>query len=497
MKINRDNGRRKWVFWVAVLIAGFFASSTVSAETFSVSVGALKDLELKIGGQLRLRHQSQPAPRTEDFDRFTNYRVRLNFDFRLGDSLRVFVQPQWVGVFGDNNTGAAVDFSRTPENFSFHQAYLDWNVWKAGGGDIGVRAGRFELVLADHRLIGDFRWSQRGRSFDGAGVWWGNDNQRLSLYYAALAGDLFEEPAPAQTSGGPTGGPLPAGDTDSDQDLWTLHYMNKTLIPKSRIELTYIFDDELKGVPFSGSGLPTGSPTGFSGTERHTFGAFIARTDARGKHLSPLLSFNLLHPNEPGLYWRGEFYYQTGKLGPGTGPGAARNPGPGKVDINAFMYAAHLGYHWNDLPMRPFVWGGWEWLSGDDDPADGDYEVFDTLYPTNHAYYGYMDYFLLSLPGDTGLQGLRDAFLSATVHPLPKTGLGLTWHNFALTDNRSGIDDSLGDEVDVTLLWKAHKYVVLLFGYSHFFTGKGMEDLGRITPGNDPDFSYAMINVRF
>lgn len=51
-------------------------------------------------------------------------------------------------------------------------------------------------------------------------------------------------------------------------------------------------------------------------------------------------------------------------------------------------------------------------LSGDDDPSDGTVRVFDTLFATNHKFYGLADYFL-NIPVQTVGRGLQDLALKA------------------------------------------------------------------------------------
>jgi hypothetical protein len=366
-----------------------------------------------------------------------------------------------------------VDFNRTPENQSLHQAFLDWEVTE----ELALRLGRFEQHLADHRLIGDFRWSNRGRAFDGGRLRWSRGSHQVSLFGLQVAGENL---------GSNAGGPLPLGDTNPDQQAYLAHYRNDRLIPATRLELTYVFDNDLQAQPFSASRLEFG-PAGLPGSERHTAGFFLARTAKSGRFLSPFLGQTMKYPKDQGLYWRLEGYWQQGELG------RAQN----HRDIRAYMAAGYLGYAFEDSPARPLVWGGVDYLSGDSDTSAGDYEAFSTLYSTNHPYYGYMDYFLISPNADTNGHGLRDANLSLHFKPLKPLGVWLKAHNFALADAPSGADDTLGNEIDLTLAYKAQARVTLLFGFSKFFSDDGMHDLGRIEEGEDPNFLYGMINTTF
>lgn len=458
---------------------GALAAGVVSVPPASAGVTIEDgDTRLDIGTQFRVRHQSDPFPSTEDVYRQTNYRARINLDFQYGDDLRVFLQPQKVGVFGDNDTGAAVDFNKEPENQSLHQAYLDWDLSES----LDLRLGRFEQALANHRLIGNFVWSQRGRAFDGGRLRWSSGPHQVSVFGLELAGENYVNPT---SNNSVDGGPLPVSDNDSDQQAYIAHYKGTDVLPGSnRLELTYVYDDDFEAVPFSAAALEGGARPG---AERHTAGFFLANTAGNGGYLSPFPPMAMKYVKEPGVYYRVEGYAQRGDLG------RTRNG----QDISAYMGAGYLGYSFGDAAGQPLVWGGVDYLSGDDNPNSGDYEAFSTLYSTNHAYYGFMDYFLISPAADTNRAGLRDANVSLHFKPRADTGVFLKAHNFALADARSGTDDGLGNEIDLTVAYKAHPKAVLLFGYSKFFADDGITDIGSINDGEDPQFMYAQINTVF
>ncbi len=408
--------------------------------------------QITLGGQGRIRYQPSPAPAREETDFFTNYRFRLNVDIKVIEGVSIFLQPQKVGVFGNGETGAGTDTSISQVdaatgtaggNLTFHQAYLDFK--QIGGMPLNLRLGRFEYIIGGHRLIGNFDWSQRARSFDGALV--STDISKagtLSLFSFRLAGEKES-------------GPLPAGDTNADTDLLGIHFATP-LLPRSLTELTLLNDRKLANLPDS---------------NRLTAGVKIEQTPA----VPPLAFVSPL----TGPLWRVEYYKQSGDR-------------TATQEIDAFMSAARLGYR-SDLSLKPMLMVGYERLSGDDNFTTGDYQAFDTLYPTNHIYYGYMDYFT-NIPVDTQGRGLRDAFARVHLTPWEKGGIAVDYHRFSLDKKISG-EGTLGSEIDLTLLAQVNPVTSLLVGYSKFFTDKGMELLGRIAPGQDPAWGYAMVNVIF
>lgn len=411
--------------------------------------------QIAIGGQGRIRYQSFPAPSKNETDFFTSYRFRLNVDVAVTDGVSFFLQPQKVGVFGNGETGASVDTALTSVqvdpatgsgtgsgDLTLHQGYLEFK--QMGGLPLNLRLGRFEYILGGHRLIGNFDWSQRARSFDGA-VFSGAipSAGTLSLFEFRLTGDTES-------------GPLPTGDKTSDTDLFGAHFAT-ALVPMSQTELTLLNDRRLPGL---------------SDSTRFTAGIKIEQTPA----LPPLAFVSPL----AGPLWRAEYYKQWGDRSD-------------TQQIDAFMYALRLGYRFG-VPLQPMVMAGWEVLSGDDNLAAGDYKAFDTLYATNHIYYGYMDYFT-NIPVDTQGRGLRDAFVRLHL-TLLETGLAVDAHRFSLDKGIAG-EKELGTEIDLTLFAQLNRVTSILVGYSKFFSEKGMELLGRIAPGEDPVWGFAMVNVVF
>ncbi|HUH12859.1 MAG TPA: alginate export family protein, partial [Longimicrobiales bacterium] len=60
------------------------------------------------------------------------------------------------------------------------------------------------------------------------------------------------------------------------------------------------------------------------------------------------------------------------------------------LDVAAYLLAVRLGFSLGAVGGAE-LW--YDRLSGDDDPLDDEVRVFDTLFATNHKFYGYMDLF--------------------------------------------------------------------------------------------------------
>ena len=133
-------------------------------------------------------------------------------------------------------------------------------------------------------------------------------------------------------------------------------------------------------------------------------------------------------------------------------------------------------------------------LSGDDDPADGETKVFDTLFATNHKFYGYADYFL-NIPVHTATQGLQDAAIKTSYALRQDLKVGLDLHSFALAEKGALDSAHLGEEIDLTLNYRYSKQVVCLAGFSYVLADDAFEAIGRL--GEDAKFAFFMTNVAF
>ena len=89
--------------------------------------------------------------------------------------------------------------------------------------------------------------------------------------------------------------------------------------------------------------------------------------------------------------------------------------------------------------------------SGDPDPDDGRTKAFNTLYATNHKFYGYMDYFL-ALPAQLDQAGLVDAVLRGSWGAAKNTTIRLDLHRFWTAEERFG-ETELGTEIDLIGAW--------------------------------------------
>ena len=189
-----------------------------------------------------------------------------------------------------------------------------------------------------------------------------------------------------------------------------------------------------------------------------------------------------------GLYWKGkqrnidyrlQFAHQAGDLA--------------GSDINANLLAATLGLSFGKQAKgRVALW--YDYLSGDDDASDGKSRVFNTLFATNHKFYGFADYFL-NIPVHTANRGIQDAALRLSVVPEKRVKLAQDVHGFWAATSKGMPSGSLGKEVDLTLSVKYRKPVTIVAGFSRFIVDDGMTFIRGLK--EDGNFGYVMANVVF
>jgi hypothetical protein len=161
-------------------------------------------------------------------------------------------------------------------------------------------------------------------------------------------------------------------------------------------------------------------------------------------------------------------------------------------DADAFMFGARFGGDFGDTGFGGNLW--YDYLSGDASLDDGTAGTFNTLFATNHKFYGFYDLFL-NIPKNTGRHGLQDYALKTWYRPGGSWGLGLDLHHFRVAEQRTLSDAAFGNELDITLLYRYTSNAQVLAGYSYVGAGNALKEIERLT--EDGQFLYAMLNVSF
>ncbi|MFC1557427.1 alginate export family protein [candidate division KSB1 bacterium] len=164
-------------------------------------------------------------------------------------------------------------------------------------------------------------------------------------------------------------------------------------------------------------------------------------------------------------------------------------------DVNAYLTSAALRYTHPQLSYSPVLTGGVDIVSGDSNLLDNNYRIFDTMYATNHKFYGFMDYFL-NIPDNTLGMGLNDLYAGLELHPLDRLNIAAVGH--LMLSNKDyqllsgSASNSFGSEIDITLRHAYDETVSVVGGLSFFLPG----DIFKEVRGDDAStWLYLMTTV--
>jgi len=489
-------------------------------------------VDLKIGGQIRPRYEM----RARDFNNasdpfhFFSTRTRLNVQSEIFEDTEVFIQLQHVRLWGDVDSG--LQNNDQDDSLGIHQSYLDLK--NVISPNLDFRIGRQEVTLDGGRLVHNNGWTQGALTHDAiridkSGQALGGDFT-LSYLFLLLDEELDSESIEQDTS----------FDDKTDFVAHILWVNGRGIIgEKSSTSLYFMFLDDDRG--------EEGDPFGIARNNEH----FITGFRQAGKLF--------------GLDYRVESYYQFGRgdscradlrvnLLPPVGDevvaggcrqtlitgdpsiGLAVSAGITEVERDAYMFGVRVGKELN-LPWKPKITLWYDLLSGDSDAANDRYSAFSLPFDQGHKYYGFLDAFRGvgngAGNGTSGL-GLHDIALKLQLRPSKKWVVRLDGHSFwthkqaynfsPSTSTGLGVvgkgsavngDQRLGEEIDLTLVYRLNAAVTLSFGYSHFFATLLMSEVGTSVLGggvndvsgepiiiatkgtDDADWAFFMIDARF
>ncbi len=314
----------------------------------------------------------------------------------------------------------------------FHQAYFA--VDNLFGTAFRLKVGRQELAYGNQRLVGSVGWSNVGRTFDAAVAAYRTDAVSVDVFTAQLQGSTVN--------------------TFSQN----LHGLYSTFrLAEAHLADAFVLLDDNRDV------VADGPEAGSKKLQRYTLGAY-------------------LHGKPAPFDYALEAVYQSGKM--------ALADAQERASIGAYLVSGALGFTVHKA-KKLRIGAHYTRLSGDDNPADGAARTFNTLFATNHKFYGFMDYF----PRTFSPYGLQDVALSVGLNPTPALGLKVDLHHFA---SERGIDttgqQALGQEIDLSVKYKYNDSFSLAAGASFFLADEVMKPV----IGNDTaSWFYLMSVVNF
>lgn len=438
MKLIWDRLGRAYLIFGISLLRGIFWKETLAFQLTDYLPSSFTQ-KVKIGGQLRHRLERRDNFDFNDSkdDADTFHLIRLRLNFDF-----MFNQALAGFIQLQDSRIAESEFKNQTayeDEFDIRQAYF-----RLKGGEFSLQVGRQEFIYDDERLLGGFNWSNVAQSFDALRAIYKKEALQLDAFLARKviidSDDLNEQ--------------------NDEDDLFGI-YLQYQGFEEHSLDIYYLFRETDGPVSFG--------PSGAKNMNESTLGFRLQREASPGR-------FDYLL----------ESAYQFGDFG--------------DDEIKAYAWVLQLGYTF-DLESKFRLGLEWDFASGDEDPNDGERNVFDNLWPTNHLHYGYMDF--------VSWQNLNNLRVTANLNPLKKLSFQMDVHFLRLDETRDAfynagrkavrtankeVDDYLGTEVDLTVKYSFNQKIKMLIGYSHFFPGNYLEETGADDPA---DFFYLQTVFNF
>ena len=336
---------------------------------------------------------------------------------------------------------------------------------------VTLKVGRQELSYGNERLVGASNWDNLGRAFDAAKLRYAREH----FWVDAFAGSLV----------------LPVNQgTDIvnwDEVFWGLYSQANGMIPKTTAEFYFLGDNANSNSQNHLGTVQKGNPP----RDIYTLGT----------HLKSL----------PGSLGNWDYDVEVaGQLGQYQYPkGTPLVVNGEKLDQQAYAFHLEGGYTFKSVDMKPRVGLIYNQGSGDSDPYDDKHQTFVNLYPTNHKFYGFMDFF--------AWQNMQEIVLTTSSQPIGKLNAKLDFHVFRIQDTYDfsynaaqtarttggyGIQPNnkagFGQELDFVLTYPICKWAGVESGYGHFFTGAYVDaSLAKTGGAHDADWYYLQLNASF
>jgi hypothetical protein len=402
-----------------------------------MGISSASQAQFTISGEYRpraeYRHGFKTLPVTDQGSAFfIDQRSRINFDYASKKYKLKFVL-QDVRTWGSQSQLTTNDGGLTTLHEGWAELMLTDN--------FSTKIGRQEIIYDDHRIFGNVGWLQQARSHDAILLKYGESGVKVDV------GLAFNQ--------------------DGQQINTTFYSVGKSYKTFQYLWAHKDFDNIKVSLLFLNLGLQGGTPASFKTRFNQTLGGRLA-------YKKEALSVNAA------------VYSQTGDAQDGV------------TSIGGLLYSIDGKYRLND---RHDIGIGYEHLSGNDqvNPSTGQ-EAFNPYFGTNHKFNGFMDYFYVGNHG--GSVGLNDLSFSYTGKFNEKTTLKAWVHLFSSdgeildTDGTSGMDKSLGTEIDLVGSYKVNKEVSLSLGYSKMLGTDTMQALKGGDKDENSNWVWMMISFK-
>lgn len=382
---------------------------------------------------------------------------------------------EWFSAYVEGRHSGEENDERKPnpevDDFDLHQAYVTIGNHKEF--PLSLKIGRQELVYGDERLIGPSAFNNVGRTFDAAKLRWQNAWFGVDFFASRVV--LIDNHN---------------FNMSNDYEYFSGAYFSSKLIPKQTTEWYFL----ARNASANATSYPA-TTTQVVGSARDIYTVGFRVKSNPGE----------LH----GWDYTGEV---MGQFGHYNDP--ARPVGLNSLEQRAYAFVAGGGYTFTDVLYTPRVGLEYDFGSGDHNPNDNKHETFDNLFPTNHKFYGFMDF--------VSLQNIHDVSVNSSIKPLPRLAMTANYHSFFLADThdnfytvtgarRGGIgatpgtgyginpnyDSYVGSELDLITTYNINPQTVFEVGFGHFFTGKYIDQSLSAVGTKDANWVYVSLNVNF
>jgi hypothetical protein len=426
-----------------------------------------------IGGEFRARYDfkenaGEGSSASVDFMKVPpagkfndNHYLSLREKFHIG-----YTGLGWFNLYAEardsSTTGDRRDPNKGADQFDLHQGYL--KLGNAKKFPLTAKVGRQELVYGDERMIGRSDWNNLGRVFDAGVLRFENP----VVWVDAFAGRIV----------------MPVNhhfNLPNDYDwLSGVYASTRTLVSIQESQFYFLAHNvSAKAAVLDPSWLSRPC------TPQDTYTAGL-----RFKSL----------PDKLGAWdYTFEAAVQFGNVQVKTT----------RLEQEAFAVMASGGYTWKETWGAPRLGVGYDFFSGESNPADNRNETFEPLFPTNHKPLGLMDL--------VGAKNIHDPRLTFCLKPAKPVTVNLEWHSYFLADTadyfyndggsaRNGngyvrnpqLNSYAGSELDLDVIYTFKPWAGFRAGYGHFFVGNYVQDsLGANGGSQDADWFYAQLTFAF
>ena len=418
------------------------------------------DIALSITGEARTRYETHEN--FNDFDSdyddefgFVPTRFNLGFRLDLPREVAAYIEVQNLSVFGGSSEERFYE-SASPipglalysggmeveeDDIGLYQGYIE--MAHIADTIFSVRFGRQEFAYGSEFLLGNLDF-YGGLSLDGIkGIFEFSEDMTLDLFWAKVSEENIRQ----------------ASGHDLDADLlggyatWNGLYDSKVGLDVYALAYRSGMNDEVDNADL----------------HSYWIGGRFFRNVEHGFHFSAEGTYQFGDINDPDV---------TGQ----------------ELDIDAFAFELMGGWTW-DVKSNPDLHAGYTIAGGDDDPEDGDYDMFFQAFPDFHPRAGAADFI-------TAISNIEIIQLGYT-GSYENQSWGIELYNFDWDESPiHGGDESLGNEYDIWYAYEYTKHLSVEATYGLFDPGDGYEDymeyyMERELPMDDAWRFYVNLLLRF